>query len=72
MWWHIEATVDGGVSIDGATCIDWWGYVVSPNIHPPSRNVTTRHSGGLERERVKVYCADVSCSTWVAPVEICH
>ena len=63
MWRDVSGTVGGGGSNGRWT-------VVSSDIHPPFRIVTSRHGGGLEREGKKFCRLDVSCGSWVFPIEV--
>ena len=69
MWGDVLGTVGGGRRdrIDGGNG-SW--TVVSSDIHPPFRIVTSRHDGRLEREGEKFCRLDVSRCSWVFLIEL--
>jgi hypothetical protein len=66
VWRDVSGSVGGGGN-DGSSG-SW--TVVSSDIHPPFRIVTSRHDGGLEREGKKFCRPDVSRGSWVFPIEV--
>ena len=69
MWRDVSGTVGGGRS-GGNDRSNGSRIVVSSDIHPPFRIVTSRHDGGLEREGKKFCRLDVSRGSWVFPIEV--